>query len=188
MDDPTTKDEIMGRIAESAAAFDALVERIPPERMNDPGADGDWTPRDVIAHIAADHRWFVAQLDAARGDAPPSALDCFGKRQPEPPGPGIDLSTQDGRNAWQYERNKELSAAEAQERLATYRTLLIHRLAQIDDADLDTPYTIADAGLTGWVRPAREGEWSSPLRDWIRGNTWHHYEDHAQGLRAFAGD
>ena len=53
---------------------------------------------------------------------------------------------------------------------------------------VDLGRAFADAGYTGWVRPAQEGEWSAPLRDWIRGNTWHHYEDHAQGLRAFLGE
>lgn len=47
-----TKDEALRRAAETRAELEAVAQRIPPGRMEEPNAVGDWSPRDVLGHVA----------------------------------------------------------------------------------------------------------------------------------------
>ena len=69
---PTTKQQILQRVAYERAAWQTIVDTVGEERMNVPGAMGDWTFKDTVAHLTTWWRREVARLAAAqRGERPP---------------------------------------------------------------------------------------------------------------------
>jgi hypothetical protein len=182
--EPQTITEILARTETAAADFDAALGRISANALDRPEAAEAWTPRDIVMHIAVDQQWFAQQLTASLEGRVPSAEECYGHN--EIPGPNDDMSTPDGRNAWHYRLNKNVPFDEARRRELEWRARLLEVVSRVPDEELAKTYTIADNGTAGHVRPAAAGEWGVPLRDWIRGATWHHYEDHAETLGALA--
>lgn len=66
--------DVDGFLAEEHAAwgvFQGTFLRVPMEHWNTPGATGDWTPQDVLAHVAGWHRHCAELLATyARGIDP----------------------------------------------------------------------------------------------------------------------
>jgi len=162
-------------------ALDAELQSLTEEQLLAPSTVGDWSLRDVLAHLSAD--WLPAQIEAHLDGRVATAVECFGTD--DPPGPHHDLSTEDGRNAWQHERDAALTLAEVRERFARYRSRMDALLARLSDDDLAASYVLEPLGYVGRLRPANDGETgvAAPLWRWIQGNTWHHYEAHLEDIR-----
>ena len=80
-----------------------LVADVADERMEQPGAMGDWTFKDVAAHLAGWRRRTVLRLEAAgRGDAPP----------PNPWPSDLGDEEDDTINAWMHEQFKDRPLAQ----------------------------------------------------------------------------
>jgi uncharacterized protein (TIGR03083 family) len=47
-----TRDDLLRRIRADRDRFDAIVSRVPPDRLADPVLRGGWSVKDVLAHIA----------------------------------------------------------------------------------------------------------------------------------------
>jgi hypothetical protein len=187
MDDqaPATTSNFLRLVDDAYADLAAAIAAIPDETLTIPGTIGDWSARDVIAHIGGDERWMAGQLEALRAGEQPTALSCYGSDEPLPA--GADLITQDGRNAWQYERLKSLSLDEVRSMAAESHARLIAVVEAFPDAKLADELTIANLGTQGWIRRREEGEQGWPLWQWLRGVTYQHYADHTEALRALAG-
>src|SRR5690348_11563018 len=72
MNEPITKAYLLGELRAARAEWDALMAEIGPARMTEPGAAGDWSVKDVIAHLTSYDRWFVRASEAHfRGEMPP---------------------------------------------------------------------------------------------------------------------
>jgi len=54
------------------AELERLIAKAGPERLDLPGAMGDWTIKDAIAHLTAWRWWSVARMEGAVRDAEPS--------------------------------------------------------------------------------------------------------------------
>jgi uncharacterized protein (TIGR03083 family) len=183
MDAPTTTRELLQLVDEAYAAFSSAIAAIHEDTLTTPGTLGEWSVRDVIAHVGADERWMAGQMEALRAGEPPTALSCYGSDEPLPA--GFDLITQDGRNAWQHERLRGFSLAEVRAMAAESHARLIAVIESLSDAQLTEELTIADLGTAGWIRRPNAGESGWPLWEWLRGVTYHHYADHTTALRAF---
>ena len=69
---PTTKTELLERIDAERAGWETLLSEVGEARMEQPGAAGDWTFKDVVAHLNGWRKRTVDRLQAAsRGEAPP---------------------------------------------------------------------------------------------------------------------
>jgi len=183
-EEPRTKTAISDRFRAAYTAFDEALGKLTDAQMLAPGPEGAWSARDVLAHVAADHRWFAGQMVAALEDREPTAAECFG--DVSPPGPEHDLTTQDGRNRLQWEQNRHLSLGEVRGGHREYRAKLEAAIERLPEDQMEKPYAIEMLGFVGRVRRAREGEQGYPLWQWLRGNTWHHYEDHLKDIEAAA--
>lgn len=179
-DVPRSRRAILERFHSAAASLDDALGRLTDEQMLASPAGG-WSSRDVIAHIAADHRWFAGQLLANAEGRMPTALECYGTD--EPPDPRHDLATQDGRNAAQYERNRAKGLQDVRDDLVRYRSALLDLIEALPESEFELPYALEPRGHVGWVHPARSGEEGFPLWRWMQGNTWHHYEEHLRDLQ-----
>ena len=98
------KSELLKWLQDEYQQWEALLEQIGPERMEQSGVNGDWSMKDIVAHLTGWNRWLVARLQAA------------GRREPEPPPPWpANLQTEDEINAWIYESNRRRSVREVLE-------------------------------------------------------------------------
>ena len=60
---PTTKAELLERLTRARERFDEALSRIPRERLLEPSW-GEWTLKDLVAHVAAYERWTAEQMAA----------------------------------------------------------------------------------------------------------------------------
>ena len=88
------KSELLHWLQEEYQQWEAFLDQIGPARMEQPGVNGDWSIKDIVAHLAGWQPRLIARLQAAqRGEA-------------EPPLPWpAHLQTDDEVNAWIYAAN-----------------------------------------------------------------------------------
>lgn len=91
----TTKGEVLAAIEREQAAWEALLVEIGEARMLEPGPMGEWSFKDLTAHLTA---WRARSLQR---------LEAAAKGQPEPaPVWPADLDT-DGINDWIHQANQD---------------------------------------------------------------------------------
>src|SRR5215212_6279943 len=98
------KSELLNWLQEEDQKWEAFLSQIGPARMDQPGVNGDWSMKDIIAHLTGWNRWLVVRLQAAQ----------HGNPEPPPPWPA-HLQTEDEINAWIYESHRGRSVREVQE-------------------------------------------------------------------------
>ena len=158
MPDTQTKAGMLQAIRNEAARWDALLAEIGEERMTQPGAMGDWTFKDVVAHMTS---WRTGEtlkyLDAARRGDKPAA----------PPWP--ENLTTDEANQWIYERNRDRPLQDVlQESRQSYRQLEA-ALAAVPEQDLIDPKRFE------WMEGEAVGALVTAFRHWR--------EEHEPGIR-----
>jgi hypothetical protein len=143
--------------------WEVFLAKIGPTRMNQPGVNGAWSMKDIVAHLTGWNRWLVARLQAAQ------------RRQPEPLPPWpAHLQTEDEINAWIYESNRGRSVREVlDETHQTYQQLL----AVIE--------SLPDEVRVEWIEPAYYLVWVDDER-FLAGEFFHHFhDDHEPDVRAW---
>ena len=108
------KSELLKGLQEENRQWEALLDRIGSERMDQPGVAGPWSVKDIVAHLTGWRKRTVARLQAARRGEPDAP----------PPWPA-HLQTDDEINAWIYEANRDRPAEEVlDESRAVFQQLL----------------------------------------------------------------
>ncbi|MEX2158578.1 MAG: ClbS/DfsB family four-helix bundle protein [Dehalococcoidia bacterium] len=174
---------LLARVRDAYADYTAAIDAVSEDELTTP-AIASWSVRDVMAHVGADEQWLAGQLEAQAG-IPPTALSCYGSE--EYATASVDLTTQDARNAWQYERLRGLTLDEVRDMAATGHARLMAAIESFPDEQLAETLTIAQLETMGHIRKPAAGEQGWPLWEWLRGVTYHHYADHAAAIRAAAG-
>jgi hypothetical protein len=146
--------ELVASIEERHAAWEALVARA-DGRVNEPGVAGEWSLRDVVAHINAYLRFYIENLG---GPARPSA--------DMPEDVGFDLEK---RNQWMHEQDHDLPWAF----VATEGNELHNEL--IRQVQNRSPQQLRDQ-FVPW-HPWPIWRWLCDARD--------HYDEHRPSLQAW---
>jgi hypothetical protein len=95
------KSELLNWLQEEYQQWEAFLDQIGPTRMDQPGVNGDWSMKDIVAHLTGWQRRVVANLQAAQ------------RGEPEPPPHWPPhLEAEDDINAWIYESNRGRSVRE----------------------------------------------------------------------------
>ena len=165
MGDPVNKAGLIEVMRNERERWGTLLAAIGEGRMEQPGAAGFWSVKDVMAHVAAYERWLVDWLNAARlGQFPPPSV--------------LDDDDIDRRNAQVYEATRalDLSAVKGGEENAYQELVLI--IKGLSEADLFEPER-----TTWFVRPY----WGEGTTLWeaIAGLTYDHWREHLPNLQAF---
>jgi hypothetical protein len=108
-----SKAQILDELQEENASWEAFLEEIGEERMLEAGVAGDWTIKDIVAHLTGWRQRSVQRLEASlRGEpAPPT------------PWPG-HMSTDEEINGWIYESSRDRSVQDVlQDSRDTFRHL-----------------------------------------------------------------
>jgi hypothetical protein len=67
------KQELLDTIQRESTAWERFLDEVGEPTMEQPGATGDWSFKDVVAHISAWRARTLQRLEAARNDQTPSA-------------------------------------------------------------------------------------------------------------------
>ena len=92
------KSELRGWLVEEDKKWRALLEEIGLERMELPGVMGEWSFKDMVAHLNDWQIWSIARMRAAQ----------IGESRPAPPWPA-HFEEDDDVNGWIYEANRKRS-------------------------------------------------------------------------------
>src|SRR5579859_6445278 len=101
MDLNTSKAQLLNDLKDEQAQFEALLSDIGEEHMTQPGAAGEWSIKDIVAHLTGWRRRSVGRFQAALRHEP----------SPPPPWPP-HLQTDDEINAWIYASNRDRSVSD----------------------------------------------------------------------------
>ena len=157
------KSELLDWLQEVHQKWEALLDQIGPERMDQPGVNGDWSMKDMVAHLTGWNRWLLARLQAAqRSEVEP------------PPSWPAHLQTDDEINAWIYETNRGRSPREVlDETHQVYQQLLAAIEALPDEVRIDR---IEPVFYLVWVDDKR----------FLAGEFFNHFhDDHEPDVRAW---
>ncbi len=136
-----SKADILKELQEENARWEALLAEIGEADMMKPGFAGDWTMKDVVAHLTGWRRRSVSRLQANLRHEP----------APPPPWPE-DLQTDDEINAWIYEQNRDRSLEEVLQDSREAFEQLFQVIAAFSESDLADPGRFPGLGgepLTG---------------------------------------
>ncbi len=155
------KNQLINTLRIERAAWEALLKEVGEERMTLPGVVGDWSVKDIIAHITAWQRRPVEWLAAARrGDKPTPA-----------PWPS-DLVGDDPINAWICDANRNRPLKDVLAESREVHDQLLKGLESIPEQELN------DASRYSWLN-------GNSLADSIPGNSLKHYPDHGRDIHAW---
>jgi uncharacterized damage-inducible protein DinB len=157
----TTKSALLTWLQGEYQQWEALLAQIGPARMDQAGVNGDWSMKDIVAHLTGWQRRVVANLQAAH------------RREPEPPPPWpVNLTADDDINAWIYETNHDRSVREV---LADMQHVLQQLLAIIEG--------FPDNIRVEHIKPAFYLIWIGGER-YLTGEFFNHFhDDHEQDIR-----
>jgi hypothetical protein len=153
-----TKADLLKLVQEARARWDATLGEVGESRLEEPGVDGDWTVRDVIAHITW-HEKEMLELLRTRTLA------------------GSELWTLplNERNSAIFQENRNRSLDDVLQEARQVYPQLLAEIERLEDADLTDPTRIADMP-PGWK-----------LYTLLADNTYDHYNDHSADLQAWLG-
>jgi uncharacterized protein (TIGR03083 family) len=147
------KTEWLDTLQAERAQWNALLAQVDEARMTQPGAVGEWSVKDVIAHVT----WFEREMV---GVLRTHALV----------GSELWNLPHDERNAAIYEQNRDRALSEVlAEARAVYDQLLVG-MQSLAEEDLHDPQRFAEM-------PADWIPWQV-----IAGNCYEHYRQHTPGL------
>lgn len=158
------KQELLEKIQQEAAIWEAFLAEVGEERMEQPGAMGEWTFKDAVAHLSGWRGNTLAQLEAAaRGDA----------AQPRYWPGDWDEESDEGVeqiNQWMYAENRDRPLYEVLDESRYQFRQLAQLIDSFTESDLTSPDRFA------W----RKGK---PLAALVDSTFGHFHEEHEPGLR-----
>lgn len=149
MEHPPIGKQLIDKIQNQRTTWDALVKQIDPERMTQPGIAGEWSLKDIIAHLTWHEREMVDLVMA-------HALV----------GSELWNLPTDERNAAIYEEVRQQPLEQVLEESTQVYQQLIAVLPSLTDQDLTNPESF----------PGMPPDWQPWLI--IVQNTYEHYQDH----------
>jgi hypothetical protein len=131
------KSELLAQIERERVFWEQLVVEVGEEHMLEPGATGDWTFKDVVAHLNGWRSKTLARLDAARSGQTPA---------PAPwPAHFNEEDDVEEINAWIYQVNRDRPLGEVLDAYQRSFSAMREAVSALSERDL----TSRDA-MTGW--------------------------------------
>jgi hypothetical protein len=155
------KQEILNRIRTERRRLEQNLERLSDEQMLAPGVVGDWSVKDLLAHLADWEQRFLGWYEAGlRGEVP------------ETPAPGLRWSELDVLNQQIYERHRDRSLSDVRNEFHASYQQITETVRQMPEEAMFEP---------------RRYEWlgESNLVTYILANTANHYRWAKGQLRAW---
>ena len=162
MDTPTDKAQLLAWITTTRAELDAIIAPLTEAQMTAPGAEGELSIKDLLAHVSWWERRMLRALScAARGETPPK-LAAEGEGES-----GVNRV-----NAETFAANRARTLDDVCAEYAQSGRDLLAALRGYSEADL-----FDEAGLTKVLE--------FPALYLIAGDTYLHYPDHVASIRGW---
>lgn len=156
-----TKKALLADLAQEQEHWEALLAQIGEARMELPGVGGEWSVKDIVAHLTGWRQRTVVRLQAWQR----------GEEAPPPPWPP-ELLTDDAVNTWIYATNHDRSL---QDVLAESR--------QVFEALVDTIVALPESHL---LDPVRFGfDWTEGEPMTAAALFGHFHEEHEPDMRTW---
>ena len=158
------RERLLARIEDERAQWQALVDEVGPERMNEPGPMGDWSFRDLTAHITGWRDRTIARIAAGPHGTPAQAW----------PSDMDDANDDDVEriNDWLQEQQRKMPLEAVLRDADASFTRLADAVRQVPEDDLTTlgrffwvsdGRSLADAELFGHIHEEHEPD----IRAWL---------------------
>ncbi|MBI3538558.1 MAG: ClbS/DfsB family four-helix bundle protein [Chloroflexi bacterium] len=166
-----TKAEILENIAQGLAEFEALIGKLSDAQLTARGKDG-WRIQDHLAHIAAWEQGIAALLRKQ------SRYRAMGAGVAEAIRTAKDF---DAPNDVIYKLHKDKSLRAVKDYFARTHQDLLAAINALTDADLLKTYS-------HYQPDEPRDDNGDPILRWIGGNTFGHYAEHSEWIRAMIAE
>jgi hypothetical protein len=156
----TSRQKLIDTLGTERAKWEGLLRQVGPDRMELRGVTGEWSVKDIVAHVAAWERRPVAWLQAIQT-----------VMWPQPPEWPTNLD-EDGINAWIFAANRGRQVPDVLNESRHVFDQLVQALELIKDQDLTA------VGRFEWLG-------GNSLGASIAGNSFEHYQVHGEAIRAW---
>lgn len=150
------KTQLLEKMNTGFAAFEALLAPLTEEQLTTPTVNGTWSIKDNLAHLSQWHKRVVNLLNAIQQ----------GVSLPDPT-PGMGEAEI---NEMFYQQNKDKSLQDVQVEFRSTFQQLVDGVKAANDEEL--------VKRRAWLN--RRSAW-----DYVPGNTYEHYEEHAEIIEAW---
>jgi hypothetical protein len=128
MQSTTSKAQLLADLKDEQAQWEALLRAIGEDHMTQPGVAGDWSIKDIVAHLTGWRRRTVGRIQAALRHEP----------APPPPWPP-QLEADDEINAWIYTANRDRPVSDVLRESREIFQQLVESLDAFPEEDLLAP-------------------------------------------------
>lgn len=156
IDEPASKADLLDKIQSGWQEWQKLLSQVNKEQMEQAGAEGDWSVKDIIAHITWSEREMVPFLE-----------------QHSLAGSELWNLPQDERNAAVYHQNQHRPLEDVLAESQNTHEQLVAAAGGLDEQDLtdSSRFTNMPADWLPWML--------------VSGNTYAHYRDHVESVKAW---
>jgi len=159
------KPHFLGTLRRERAQWNELLDQVSAERKTQAGCAGEWSVKDIVAHITVYEQWLVTWLAAAkRGLLPKPSI--------------VNSPDIDARNAVIFEANKNRPLQDVLNDAEQVFQQLVAEIESLPDDDL------TNERRTAWFIEPFWKE-SIPLHQAIADDSYEHYQEHVPSLRAW---
>ena len=156
MSDPKSRQEVLDLIRSERESLESILSGISEESMLEPGVQGNWSGKDLLAHVAVWEQRMVRWIrESLRGETPE-----IGEK-------GFTWDNLDRLNEQTYQENKDRPLDGV---LAEFHASHEEALATVEGM---TEEDLFDGERFVW----RAGD---PLLQMVAANTWWHYREHRE--------
>jgi|GraSoiStandDraft_54_1057290.scaffolds.fasta_scaffold130811_3 hypothetical protein len=159
------KSSLLHEMSNGYTALENILAPLNQAQMTTPGVNGDWSIKDILAHLNAWQDYLVIRLQAATRNEVPAV----GVLSDEDEG-----NTVDRLNADFYEENKARPLDEVLAEFHTTYRQIVEAVQALSDEDLFEPKRFA------WMK-------GNALWELIPGNTYGHYLEHIESIQEWLG-
>jgi hypothetical protein len=152
------KTELLEMLEDGRQEIMEMIEDLPDEVLLEPGVVGEWSIKDILAHLTFWEGQIVTLLFQAKSGMPKPSTAHFGQE------------ALDDLNKRFYESGKERSLEIIWQDWASVRKQTIRRVSEFSDTDLN------DLQRFPWLKGV-------PLYQWIMNDTIEHDDEHADQIR-----
>jgi hypothetical protein len=156
-----TRDELVQQIRDERAAWHALLAEVGEDRMEEPGPMGEWTFKDLTAHLTFWQEWTITRIEAGPGGNPPTTW-------PAAMGTEDEIDDWDEVNGWIHEQHRYRPLRDVLAGADRTYELLAALIETMPEEDLMTP------GRFWFDEPLVDAEFFG-----------HRYEEHEPSIRAW---
>jgi len=147
----TTKRDVLEAIQFERNLLESKFRRLTPKEMVWPGSMGEWSVKDILAHLVDWEQRFIGWYEAGRrGEVP------------QTPAPGMTWRDLPRLNQQGFERHRDRPLPEILAEFQSSHRQIVRLVEEMPEEEILTP------GYYAWTRKAS-------LAGWIAANTCEHY-------------